>query len=505
MLVDGRHGLPWFFAGRSECAHHLEEPPVLAMDFEQRVTPAARAFDRPLAIGGVILGMAAAPALPPKSPDFEHSLTVYHFPVGRYTLNTPMMPGGEKTPKTRQPDTAPQVRAHMDRILASPAFRGSKRCQEFLQFVVDEALEGDLDNLKERTLATEVFGRSAGADLTDDSIVRVGAREVRKRLAQYYAADGASDVVRIELPSGSYVPVFHLPKLPQAPAQPAVPQPRPAPTAPPVRPAPVPNPPPAASVAPVRVLAPKVPEPPPPPLPAPPVPAATAVPEPAPAPAVVPVPERVPMAPEPLTDRRRAPLWGVAAALILLATGAVIAWQSYRHAPGEFDSFWQPLSDQSVVVAIPPAADGFVRLADAETAFELAGVIATRSSRVDLRTATEPGSTAVLVGANQLTADVTGRLRFAVVPDPPSIADTTNPSRHWTIGDYALICRLNHAINGKVTIVAAGQRVGRILADPALLVPLVKQLPSNWEQQNVELILRSNGAATPELIDKQIW
>ena len=50
----------------------------------------------------------------------------------------------------------------------------------------------------------------AGCKLGDDSIVRVGAREIRKRLAQYYVSDGVNDEVRIDLPLGSYVPAFHL-------------------------------------------------------------------------------------------------------------------------------------------------------------------------------------------------------------------------------------------------------------------------------------------------------
>src|SRR5882757_4554467 len=92
---------------------------------------------------------------------------------------------------------AGEVRRELDRILASAVFRGSKRCQDFLQFVVTKVLEGDAKHLKERTLAIEVFGRDAAEDLTDVSIVRVGAREVRKRLAQYYVCDGAHDTVRI--------------------------------------------------------------------------------------------------------------------------------------------------------------------------------------------------------------------------------------------------------------------------------------------------------------------
>ena len=71
------------------------------------------------------------------------------------------------------------------------------------------ALAGDLGALKERSLAVEVFGRHPDSGLGEDTIVRVGAREVRKRLTQYYAsADGASAPLVIELPLGSYLPEF---------------------------------------------------------------------------------------------------------------------------------------------------------------------------------------------------------------------------------------------------------------------------------------------------------
>src|ERR1700759_5098386 len=89
---------------------------------------------------------------------------------------------------TEAPDSSQEVRAHLNRILASPAFRTSKRCGRFLEFIVNETLNGRAASLKERTLAIEVFDRSTSWDSGDDTIVRVGAREVRKRLAQFYSS-----------------------------------------------------------------------------------------------------------------------------------------------------------------------------------------------------------------------------------------------------------------------------------------------------------------------------
>jgi hypothetical protein len=112
----------------------------------------------------------------------------------------------------------------LDAILDSPAFASSKRCQEFLCFVVHETLEGRADSLKERTIALEVFGKGSHFEPSEDSLVRVKAREVRRRLAEYYAF-APEDVLRIDIPLGSYVPLIHAAAKPVpvavAPAKPA--------------------------------------------------------------------------------------------------------------------------------------------------------------------------------------------------------------------------------------------------------------------------------------------
>src|SRR5258708_6340936 len=102
-----------------------------------------------------------------------------------------------------------EIRAELRAILTSPSFHGSKRCQQFLGYVCEKSLSGEAATLKERTVAVEVFGRRPQSDLGDDTIVRVSAREVRKRLVQFYASpEGAASLVNIDLVSGSYVPEF---------------------------------------------------------------------------------------------------------------------------------------------------------------------------------------------------------------------------------------------------------------------------------------------------------
>jgi TolB-like protein/cytochrome c-type biogenesis protein CcmH/NrfG len=108
--------------------------------------------------------------------------------------------------------SAPQAQSvehELNLILASETFAGSKRCQEFLRLIVEHALAGEIDDLRERMIGVEMFGRRVDYDTSNDAVVRVRATEVRKRLGRYYAELGRSPVLRIELPSGSYVPKFH--------------------------------------------------------------------------------------------------------------------------------------------------------------------------------------------------------------------------------------------------------------------------------------------------------
>ncbi|HEU0122606.1 MAG TPA: hypothetical protein VFQ91_18885 [Bryobacteraceae bacterium] len=112
-------------------------------------------------------------------------------------------------PKTSHsgPDTV-AIRAHLSLIVASPAFKGSRRSQEFLQYIVEKALTGQLDALKERVLGVELFGRSTDYDTSEDAIVRVTASDLRRRLQQFYTKADPPPAIRIELRSGSYVPEF---------------------------------------------------------------------------------------------------------------------------------------------------------------------------------------------------------------------------------------------------------------------------------------------------------
>ncbi len=120
-----------------------------------------------------------------------------------------------------EPVPEDQIRAQLERVLASPPFRNSRRCQLLLRYAVEKACDGHVDELKERVVGSAVFGRDACYDTNQDAVVRNAAAEVRKKLAQYYLETGRVNELRIDLPPGSYLPEFHFlapgPKIEPAP------------------------------------------------------------------------------------------------------------------------------------------------------------------------------------------------------------------------------------------------------------------------------------------------
>jgi hypothetical protein len=108
-----------------------------------------------------------------------------------------------------------QIRRHLDRVLASAEFAGAPRQQAFLRFIVAESLAGRGHELKEILIAASVYDRPAGYDPRIDSTVRVEASKLRQRLHQFYEREGASDLLRLSIPKGSYQPLIELAALPE--------------------------------------------------------------------------------------------------------------------------------------------------------------------------------------------------------------------------------------------------------------------------------------------------
>jgi Tol biopolymer transport system component len=116
------------------------------------------------------------------------------------------------------PALSPQmILEELDRILASREFSQAPRLRQFLRFTVEETLAGRSEALKEYTIGVRVYDRGEGFDPRSDPIVRVQAGKLRGRLSSFYAS-GSFSPVRIELPKGTYVPVFRE-NQPQQPAE----------------------------------------------------------------------------------------------------------------------------------------------------------------------------------------------------------------------------------------------------------------------------------------------
>jgi hypothetical protein len=98
--------------------------------------------------------------------------------------------------------------ALLQRVIGSPQLRRSARMREFLLFVGQRALADDQEVLHEQEIGSEVFGRAPGYDTSIDNIVRVNATDLRKRIEEYFATDGAGETLVFEIPRGSYKPVF---------------------------------------------------------------------------------------------------------------------------------------------------------------------------------------------------------------------------------------------------------------------------------------------------------
>ena len=103
---------------------------------------------------------------------------------------------------------APAVRETLEKVLASETFSRSERARHLLRYLVEREQAGEAERLKGFSIAVDVFGKDAGFDPANDPVVRVQAGRLRELLAQYAAAEGASEPIRISIPRGSYVPTY---------------------------------------------------------------------------------------------------------------------------------------------------------------------------------------------------------------------------------------------------------------------------------------------------------
>jgi hypothetical protein len=387
------------------------------------------------------------------------------------------------------------VRAQLERILLSTPFRNSKRYPAFLRYVVEQELSGASSELKERTIAIDVFGKDPYYDPAADPVVRISAGEVRKRLAQYYQEVADPAQLRIELPLGSYRPEFVAPPRPEASELP------------------IPVPSPAA--------------------------------------------EEIRADNEPQAQRKRSLV--VASVLALCAALAGLAWAFVANRPTALDLFWRPVIQQthSVMLCLgrsnfragdPPAGSwhpsdphqAAVAWWDAETLARLAGLVQSKGAslylfREDQATFSDfQQRPAVLIGAynDQWTLELmnrmrytfqrTGRIQWIADRDRPSFQDWKNDlgqtDEQGNLAlkqDYAIISRVENPRTGFITVTVAGLwgygtlAAGRFLTDPQYMQDFCKRTGFKLDKNNMQIVIGTEviqgKPGPPTVLDATSW
>jgi len=393
------------------------------------------------------------------------------------------------------PVSEEQVREELSRILACHEFRASKRSQDFLRYVVENTLQGHGDMLKERTIGIEVFGRPTSYDPSDDATVRVKAGEVRKRLGLYYSDQGSRNPLRIELPSGTYIPEFHAVSAP----------PSAAPT-------------PGSETRPAS-----------PPLPLSPFARPSAV-----------------------TPRR------IALAGLVVAAAAVLFWALLRPAVTPLNEFWAPVLNGSSPLQLcaayvpvygvdidpaitPPShvgdftllTDQFVGGGDLIATSRLAAMLTRlrRPYRVklgnDVSFADLRSGPAILVGfsytkwkqiSNQMRFFVDGFRRPAGITDDGKATEWVLPElprdRHTT-EDYAIVSRVFHPDTHAMLVELAGitqygtDAAADLVTNPDLMAEALRGAPPGWQKKNLQLVLHvrviSGAPSSPKVVKQYFW
>jgi hypothetical protein len=119
---------------------------------------------------------------------------------------------GVSLPEIGKAVPEPEVWQQVQRIILSEGFRRSARMERFLTLAVERTLHGRPEDLKEYALGRDVFNRGEHYDPRADSIVRVEAQRLRRKLREYYDTSGKNDSVIVEFHAGSYVPTIRYAK-----------------------------------------------------------------------------------------------------------------------------------------------------------------------------------------------------------------------------------------------------------------------------------------------------
>ena len=386
-----------------------------------------------------------------------------------------------------------EIRKQLKLLTGDEVFRASKRSIAFLTYVVEETLRGAGEHLKERSIGTEVFGRTCSYDTNLDHVVRTAATELRKRLAIYYGEEKHRSELRIVMVPGSYAPRFF----------PATSN--------------------ESSHAPLGLAS---------------VAAQS-----------LPAEDSAGLKRKEERSRtifqRRVGWWAGALAVALLGIVISVFLQQRRQTPEYL--FWKPLLDSPgpVLLAVgdvpngPPLSNGedsapailhsessrAVPFADTVTIAEVVGILQSHDKKVMIRRETASSFSdlregpVVLVGAfnNEWTLRLTRQLRYTLALDAENhliyIRDAKNPaSRQWkwltnqptnvmagagapVLHDYALISRVHNAETGQAMVVIGvlftygTQAAGEFLTDPKLLQGVARTVNLGDSEHSLQIVL----------------
>ncbi len=473
--------------------------------------------------------------------------------------NAASTPGSRDEP-VLVPDNAGAVLEELGRVLESRHFSGSKQGKRFLRHIVETTLKGNASLLKERLIGTALFARAPDYATGEDAVVRVEANDVRRRLEAYRAESTSQSPIVIELPVGSYVPVFRKAYKQEASAA-----------------APVPS-----LISPDSDI--------------------DAVFEGAHASVREPghsvYGSSNPVPPEAIEQIRRTWVWPLCLILALLGVCCVVFALVHKWRNGDSGSlperltqaFWEPVlsspnpvviclgkavvyrpsdvlfdryikshprefvtDNERLTLALPLISSDSVRWGDMQqapnygfsigtvrSAINLEGYFAQQRKAVEVRLGVESSfaelrhSPAVLVGAfnNRWTMELNSDLHFRFVENQRFVEDSTQLSireqapsnRLWTCRfnssgaierDYGLVTREIDWKTGQAVVSVAGIGDGGTEAATELVTkaeelgPILKSLPSNWEEKNIQLIISTDmtdgEAGSPKLIAYYLW
>lgn len=416
--------------------------------------------------------------------------------------------------------TSAIVREQLQRLLSHPLFANSKRYPALLAYTVEQTLLGNASELKERSIGIEVFGRTPTYDANADPIVRITAGEVRKRLGLYYYDTAHSGELVIELPVGSYVPVFRRPESATEPP-PDVLEPIAALSSPPL----------LETTTQVASTA-------------------------------------------PVAHQTRGLHWLLVSGLVLAGCVAgVLGGIRFRSTPppdppSEMDRFWEPflsspgtttfclgepaksidmdsINSFEAPVSAPSEPQklyvrlhlsGNLALADVVTLTRAAAALEARHKSFRVLPASEASfaqlreGPIVLIGAfdNIWTLRVTQKLRYgfesrdgdALLVDRKS-GEKTTWATAWDLPyqklsrDYAIVARIHDNTTGQPVIIAAGiseegtEAAGEILYNPVYLNTLLAKAPANWEKMNMEAVIETQviegHSGPPNILAVESW